>query len=288
MAFDGSIVHALLHELKQELQDARIAKIVQPEKDELIVTVKKEGRQKRLLISVNPSLPIMYLTDQNKNAPLQAPSFCMLLRKHLTGGRILLISQPSLERIIEFEIEHFNEMGDLCRKTLTVELMGKYSNIILREGTRILDAIRHVSLLMSSVREVLPGREYFIPFHEEKLDPFTADESSFAEHVYTSGSMNIAKALYTGITGFSPMTAQEILYLAGLDSDRPVSSFTQEERQKIYEGFCFVMERVRSAGTGEEKPGILFKGEGPAEYGAFRYRMYEDPAYFWEIGRAHV
>ena len=95
MAFDGSIVHALLHELKQELEDGRIAKIVQPEKDELILTVKKEGRQKRLLISVNPSLPIMYLTEQNKNAPLQAPSFCMLLRKHLTGGRILMVSQPS-------------------------------------------------------------------------------------------------------------------------------------------------------------------------------------------------
>ena len=282
MAFDGSIVHALLHELKQELEDGRIAKIVQPEKDELILTVKKEGRQKRLLISVNPSLPIMYLTEQNKNAPLQAPSFCMLLRKHLTGGRILMVSQPSLERIVELEIEHFNEMGDLCRKTLTVELMGKYSNIILRDGTRILDAIRHVSLLMSSVREVLPGREYFIPFHEEKLDPFAADEDRFAEHVYVSGGQTIAKALYSGITGFSPVTAQEILYLAELDSDRPVSSFTQQERQKIYAGFCSVMERITAAGMGREKPGILFKGEEPAEYGAFRYRMYEDPAFSWK------
>ena len=279
MAFDGSMVYALKQELDRELAEGRIAKIVQYEKDGLLLTIKKEGVSKRLLISVNPSLPIMYLTEQNKNAPLQAPAFCMLLRKHLTGGRILKVVQPSMERIIELEIEHYNEMGDLCTRILTVELMGKYSNIILREGTRILDAIRHVSLLMSSVREVLPGREYFIPFSKDQLDPFSADRKSFKDQVFREGALSVSKALYTSVTGFSPMIAEEILFRAGYDSDRPVSSFSEEEADQIFEAMKTVMEQILSA---SEKPGILFKKGDPEAFSAFCCRMYQEPFYSWK------
>ena len=171
MAFDGSIIACIVEELNRNILDGRIVKIAQPEKDELLLTIKKEGNQFRLLMDASPSLPIIYLTEYNQTAPLQAPAFCMLLRKHLLNGRIVRISQPSLERIIDIEIEHFNEMGDLCCKILTVELMGKHSNIIFREGTKILDSIKHVSALVSSVREVFPGKEYFIPFGNDKKDP---------------------------------------------------------------------------------------------------------------------
>ena len=194
MAFDGSAVAALTDELKKKLENGRISKIVQPEKDTLLITVKSDSGQYRLFISVNPSLPVMYLTQENMTAPLQAPAFCMLLRKHIQSGRILSISQPSMERIINIEIEHRNEMGDLCTKILTTELMGKHSNIIFRDGDRILDSIRHVSALVSSVREVLPGRDYFIPFEEGKLDPFTAGFERFEEKV-CHGSLPVFKSL---------------------------------------------------------------------------------------------
>ena len=118
MAFDGITTNALTVELNNKLIGGRINKIAQPEKDELLLTIKTKDGQYRLMISVNPSLPLAYLTDSNKTSPLTAPNFCMLLRKHINNGRIISFTQPGLERIIDMEIEHLNEMGDLCRKHL--------------------------------------------------------------------------------------------------------------------------------------------------------------------------
>lgn len=169
MAFDGIVVANLVHELKEQLLNGRIAKIAQPEADELLLTIKSPKGQRRLSISASASLPLIYLTDANKPSPMTAPNFCMLLRKHIANGRIVDIWQPKLERIIHFTIEHLDELGDLCRKDLIVEIMGKHSNIIFctSDGT-IIDSIKHVSAQMSSVREVLPGRDYFIPDTMEK------------------------------------------------------------------------------------------------------------------------
>jgi len=172
MAFDGLTIANLVYESNRELTGGRIYKIAQPESDELLLTIKTVEGQKRLLISADASLPLFYLTDENKPSPMTAPNFCMLLRKHLQNGRILGISQPGLERIIHIDVEHLDEMGDLCRKTLVVELMGKHSNIIfVNENDMILDSIKHVSAAVSSVREVLPGRPYFIARTQDKLAP---------------------------------------------------------------------------------------------------------------------
>ena len=142
MAFDGSVIACLVKEYKEQILNGRIVKIAQPEKNELLLTIKKDGQQKKLLISAEAALPITYLTEENKTSPLTAPAFCMLLRKHILNGQIIGIYQPSMERIIDFHIEHYNEMGDLCQKILTVELMGKHSNIIFRDGDHILDSIK--------------------------------------------------------------------------------------------------------------------------------------------------
>ena len=159
MAFDGITVSCVAHELNEKLAGGRISKIAQPETDELLLTIKTRDGNFRLLLSASASLPLIYLTESNKNSPLTAPNFCMLLRKHISGGRILSVTQPSLERILRFEIEHLDEMGDLCKKYLVVEIMGKHSNIIFCSGQdMIIDSIKHVSSQMSSVREVLPGR----------------------------------------------------------------------------------------------------------------------------------
>ena len=130
MAFDGITIANLVYDLNQKIVSGRIAKIAQPEKDELLLTIKGNRENFRLLISANASLPLLYFTETNKPSPMTAPNFCMLLRKHIANGKILRIWQPGLERIIHFEIEHLNDLGDLCHKILTVEIMGKHSNII--------------------------------------------------------------------------------------------------------------------------------------------------------------
>ena len=122
MALDGITIAAIRKELEARLLGSRIYKIAQPEKDELQLTLKTQDGQCRLLISADASLPFLYLTDTNKLSPAQAPGFCMLLRKHIQNGRIIAVRQPSLERILMFDIDHLNEMGDMCRKTLVVEI----------------------------------------------------------------------------------------------------------------------------------------------------------------------
>ena len=177
MALDGIVISNLVYQFNNTILNSRISKIAQPENDELLLTCKGNNGTFRLSISANASLPFVYLTDENKKSPLQAPTFCMVLRKHIANGRIVKIYQPHMERIINFEIEHLDEMGDLCRKTLIVELMGKHSNIIFcTEDGLIIDSIKRVPASVSSVREVLPGKDYFIPETQgEKFDPLSVD-----------------------------------------------------------------------------------------------------------------
>ena len=138
MAFDGVTVANVVKELKDSVLGGRISKIAQPENDELLLTIKTQTGQKRLYISADASLPLIYLTQTNRQSPMTAPGFCMLLRKHLQNGRIVSISQPGLERIIHIDIEHLDEMGDLKCRRLTVEIMGKHSNIIFCPANLIL------------------------------------------------------------------------------------------------------------------------------------------------------
>ena len=164
MAFDGITIAAMVKELNTSLKGGRINKIAQPESDELLITVRGQDGQKRLLLSASPSLPLLYFTSKNRISPLTAPNFCMLLRKHIGSARITDITQPGMERVVQFHLEHLNELGDACHKILIMELMGKHSNLIFCDDKgMILDSIKHVSSNMSSVREVLPGREDFIP-----------------------------------------------------------------------------------------------------------------------------
>ena len=143
MALDGITVAALTAELNQTILNGRISKIAQPEADELLLTIKAPSGQYRLSLSASASLPYIYLTAQNKVSPMTAPNFCMVLRKHIANGRIIAISQPGLERIIRITVEHLDEMGDLKKKNLIIELMGKYSNIIFcDENERIPDEFR--------------------------------------------------------------------------------------------------------------------------------------------------
>ena len=273
MAFDGITIACLRKELSDRLVGGRITKIVQPEADELLLTIKNNAAQYRLLLSASASLPLVYLTEKNKNAPMTAPGFCMLLRKHLGGGRITAVTQPSLERILRFEIEHLDEMGDLCRKYLIAELMGKHSNLIFcREDGTILDSIKHVSLAVSSVREVLPGRTYFIPHTQDKLDPLTASPAEMIEAVCAKPAP-LGKAIYTSLTGFSPAMAEELCHRSFLESARPAAALDDRERDMLQHQLLRLMENIKEE---DFTPRIYYNGKEPAEFSAVPLTMYED------------
>lgn len=285
MAFDGITIAAIRNELTDTLKDGRISKIAQPESDELLLTIKTPTGQYKLVLSANPSLPLAYLTEENKVSPMTAPPFCMLLRKHLQNGKILSITQPDFERILVFEIEHLNELGDLCRKKLIVELMGKYSNIIfateekdVREETesenisniKIIDSIKRISAAVSSVREVLPGRDYFVPTAEGKTNPLLTNKDSFAKCIKEKHEY-CHKALLSSYTGVSPLIAHEICYLANL-SDAIASELTSEETERLYNAFSSIFNKVKKECFA---PVIYYENEIPKEYSCVPITSYE-------------
>ena len=263
MALDGITIANIVKEMRDALLGGRIAKIAQPEADELLLTVKAPSGQRRLYISASASLPLVYLTDENKPSPFTAPNFCMLLRKHIANGRIVSITQPSLERIIVLGIEHLDELGDICRKKLVIEIMGKHSNVIFcDEDDRIIDSIKHVPAQMSSVREVLPGRTYFIPDTMHKADPLTISESDFAALLRQKPSA-LSKALYTSLTGISPVVAEEICFLAGLDSALPPSELSDDLMTHLYRQFSLFLDQVREE---DFHPAIYYRNNEPQEF----------------------
>ena len=274
MALDGLVIAGMVQELNTCILGGRISKIAQPESDELMLTIKSERRQQyRLLISAGASLPLIYFTDQNKPAPLTAPNFCMLLRKHIGGGKFTRIWQPGLERIINFEIEHLNELGDVCHKTLVVEIMGKHSNIIFcNEEGMIIDSIKHISSQVSSVREVLPGRTYFIPETQEKLNPLDYKSSEFITAV-SSKPMPLAKSIYCSMTGISPLIAEEICHRASLDSGRSANSFSETELIHLEHQFDLVVDTVKS---GQLAPNIVYEGQVPVDFSVVHLSQYDD------------
>lgn len=273
MAFDGITVAAVTKELSEKTKGTRIYKIAQPEPDEILLTIKGNSTQFRILLSADASLPLVYITDENKPSPQTAPGFCMLLRKHLTNAKIISVTQPGLERAVIFELEHLNEMGDLCHKKLIVEIMGKYSNIIFTdENNIILDAIKKISSNVSSVREVLPGRTWFIPDALGKRNPLEAGEADFLSTV-PPVSDSLKKALYTTFTGLSPLMATEICYRAGLDADSSTAAFSEEEYNKLWLSFSKVMNDIKNGAFSSE---VIFDKGLPLEYGVMELSMFND------------
>lgn len=295
MAFDGITIAAIRKELADTLINGRISKIAQPEPDELLLTIKTPEGQFKLVLSANPSLPLAYLSEENKVSPMTAPPFCMLLRKHIQNGRILSITQPDFERILVFEIEHLNELGDICRKLLIVELMGKYSNIIFTTPEHtIIDSIKRISAAVSSVREVLPGKDYFIPSAEGKASPITASKADFYERVLTKHEA-CHKALLSSYNGISPMIAHEICNLAEVRyniaagagksdemvrhltdiSSKMATDLTDPEKENFYQAFCSIFDKVREENF---TPAIYYENNVPKEYSCVPVSSYENKA----------
>lgn len=272
MAFDGIVVSDIVRDMKERLEGGRIYKIYQPEADEINLVVKNNGGTHRLMLNASATLPLVYFLSENKNNPMTAPNFCMLLRKHIGNGRIIEVTQPEFERIISIEIEHLDEMGDVCRKKLIIELMGKYSNIIFTDNEgNIIDSVKRIGSNISSVREVLPGREYVLP-PSDKKNPLNITKEEFLGDILSKPE-SIVKAIYTSITGMSKEMSEEICYEAEVDGNFSTDSLADSNKEKLWNVFSTLMEKVCN---GKYEPCIVYNDGVPVAFSSFHLHMYED------------
>ncbi len=285
MAYDGLVVSATVREFREHLIGGKISKITQPEKDEIDFVIRNQKDNYRLKISVNPSLPLCVLTEEKKMSPISVPTFCMALRKHIGNGAILDVRQPDqhlqgdgLERVVIFEIEHLDEMGDLGKRYLSIELMGKHSNIILfREDHTVIDSVKRISASQSSVREVLPNRPYFIPDSGDKQNPLTLDERDFVELI-SSKPEPVFKALFHSITGLSPLTASEMCHRSGIDPDMSANCQTKDALATLYDSFHEVIQKTVLESAPD--PVIVYKDGIPSDFSAFDLSLYEEDSQY--------
>jgi len=226
MSLDGIVVRALVHEL-QELSGARIAKIYQPTEHEIVLHTRGQGFGRKLLLSAHPSMPRLHYTEQPWANPQEPPMFCMLLRKHCEGGIIEAVRQLGAERIVEIDVRHRDELGDLSLKRLVLEIMGRHSNLVLLDPQTgiVHDSIRHVTPAISSYRVVLPGSRYVAPPSQDKLNPLetTAADAALALNEALARGSALPGALVEIFTGLSPLLAKEIAYRAARRDDEPAN-----------------------------------------------------------------
>lgn len=221
MPLDGVSSRCLAAELNQLLAGARVDRIYQPDRADILFVLRGDSKNHRLLVSANPSAPRLHLSDEDRENPGTPPMFCMLLRKHLLGARLTAVETPGYERIFIFHFSVIDELGDTVGKRLVAEIMGRHSNIILlNEEGRIHDAIVHVDESVSRVREIMPARVYQLPPDQQKTAPpdlLTRSGPDLPWRAPALANKTVDKALLASIQGFSPQLCQEVVLRAGLD-----------------------------------------------------------------------
>jgi predicted ribosome quality control (RQC) complex YloA/Tae2 family protein len=275
LPFDGIVVKSIVNELYETLIGGRIEKIFQPESDEIIINIRAKGQNYKLLLSASPNYPRIHFTDSSKENPATPPVFCMLLRKHLSGGKITGVEFHGFERIISLYVESLNELGDLTKKHLIIEIMGRHSNIILTsEEGRILDSIKHVDNEISRIREVMPGRQYIMPPAQNKLSPEFIDPVKFIDDGAADCQTNVDKYLLNNIKGFSPLICREIAYLSGIDDRVSLEDLSQEKTANLKSVLKSFFESII---TSSFKPCIVFDSQDmlkPIEFHSLPLKQY--------------
>jgi len=256
MPLDGIVVNCLVNEFHHQLISSKIEKVYQPEKDELILLIRNKGKNERLLLSASSNNPRIHFTTTNKQNPDVPPMFCMLLRKHLTGGKIIDIKQPNFERIVELIIECYNELGDLTIKKLVIEIMGRHSNIILTDSDdKIIDSIKHIDMSISSVRQILPGLTYTLPPSQGKNNPMECTKTDILNVILNEhDGIKVDKSIVNHFTGISPLIAREICHLAFNNTDLYIGELSPEDKQHICQHIFNLFQQIKNA---EFKPIIL-------------------------------
>ena len=246
MPLDALYLTAVAEELRRAVVGGKIDKIYQPTRDEIVLFLRGQGENLKLLLSANPGHPRAHLTTLNRENPDKPPMFCMLLRKHLLGGRILELNQPPLERILDFKLETIDELGDRVERRLVLEAMGRSANLILLDGEgRILDCIRRIDGdLSKGQRQVLPGLFYRPPAPPAKQNPFLLDEAELAAALDNPMGKEPEKLLMDAFTGLSPLIARELVFRAGGEEGlvRELDKLQKTVNEKDFAPYLLVRE----------------------------------------------
>ncbi len=261
MALDALFLSHLAGELNSELSLARIDKIHQPEKDEIVLNMRGAKGNCRLLLSAGANYPRVHLTEKTRENPQTPPMFCMLLRKYFAGGRIISVTQPRLERILDIAVEVNDEMGVASKKIITVELMGRYSNIVLRDNEdRILDALKRIDFATSDRHQVLPGLFYDLPPAQDKLDARGLSRAEILNLLTDNDAeCTVDKWVISTFLGFSPLVGREVAYRACGDTDARLPELDMAGKERV-------ASAVYDIATGECVPTILFDGAKPVDF----------------------
>ncbi|MDD3853991.1 MAG: NFACT family protein, partial [Syntrophomonadaceae bacterium] len=269
MPFDGFTIRAIANELNNTLLQARIDKIHQPEKDEIRLSVRQAGGGTvKLLLSANPRWSRMHLTNEKKLNPTTPPSFCMLLRKYLEGGKIKSVQQYGFDRIVHITIEALDELRDWKPRILIGEFTGRHSNIILinPETGLIIDAMKRFSLDSGSVREIMPGKEYVPPPEQDKIDLLQEEYEIFADRMWQQTAQSASQALFNTLAGVSPFSARCICQNASIDLDLPVEECGDYELRSLYHQVKSLLQDISTSGS---PSCILYRRNKMEEYLAF-------------------
>ncbi len=249
MALDGIVLHSITEELKNNLIGGRVDKIHQPQNDEITISIRNNSTNFKLLLTSNSSSPRIHFTQLARKNPDQAPMFCMLLRKHLYGSKIINISQISLDRIVEITFECKDELKTTVKKSLIIEIMGKHSNIIfLNSDTKIIiDSVKRVSENMSSVRQIYPGIPYVLPPSQDKLNPLEIDKENFLMSLKDKnrGTL-IYNFLYKTFMGFSPLISKELCFTANINESFALDELSLDDEQRLYDKFSVLVEKINN------------------------------------------
>lgn len=272
MPFDGVVAKSVADELNQNITGGRIYKVYQPQKDTLLLYIRANNRNIRLLLSCNANTARIHMTELEYENPASPPMFCMLLRKHLIGGLIAGVEFSGYERILGLRIETDDELGDRSTKKLIIEIMGRHSNIILlNEGGKIIDAIKHIDQDINRVREVMPARTYILPPSQDKADPSSLDVQAFVQSI-SEDERPMSKLLLSSISGVSPVLCREICIRSGLDPDRAPKYLTNADRTKLSETLKRMIEGWEQA---EYTPCVALDDAGqPVDFHAVALTQY--------------
>ena len=274
MPIDAVFLESLRCELQQQLLACRVDKVQQPERDTILLSMRGPNGGGKLLLTASPNHPRIQLTSLSFENPAQPPMFCMLLRKHLTGGRLVSISQPPLERLVELTFDCIDEMGTPCRKKLILEIMGRNSNLILTGADgRILDCLRRVDFEMSEQRQVLPGLYYHLPPTQGKRSPWDASEEELRALLCAQKTQKMADSFFLEtFGGLSPLLCRELAYAVFGQVDLDLSQLTDAQREDAAGNLFDALDRLH---TGKRTPVILVRDERPWDFTCIPIRQYE-------------
>ncbi len=272
MALDGAMLSVLAGELTEKLLGARVDKVQQPSREELVITFRGRNGQHRLLISARAGCPRINITQDTIENPAQPPMLCMLLRKQITGYRLTAVRQQELDRILMLDLEGFSELGDRQTLTFIVEIMGRCSNAVLVDSDgKIIDALKRVDGAMSSARMIIPGLHYQSPPQQDKLNILTADTNSIAESILSRKEELLHKAILAVVQGVSPIIARELSYRVCRSTDVRVCELTEQTAERLCSYIDIFRELLKSGG----QPTMVSQPDGkPFDVAIMRIEQY--------------